>query len=167
MTTGSILEKIESSRKDLLDLSLRNPLLNYQTLRARGVETIEADPISVFKMLVRDGKKVSFVPEDDERETTTSGRRANLLLRTSGTSSELQRRLLNTYRTSNTIIQEQGVNTLFIALGMVIWRESDHSEVERRAPPGVRSCTTRQGEYQLRFQRVLHRRGFRIKHIVC
>ena len=134
MTTGSILEKIESSRKDLLDLSLRNPLLNYRTLRARGVETIEADPISVFKMLVGNGKKVSFIPEDDERKIGNSGRRANLLLRASGTSGELQRRLLNTYRTSNTIIQEQGVNTLFMALGMVVWHESDDSEVERRAP---------------------------------
>ena len=135
MTTESILSKIESSRKDLLDLSLRNPLLNYRTLRARGVETIDADPASVFRNLARDGKKVSFVPEDAEEEPTPARRgRSNLSLRALATPSELQRRLINTYRTSNTIIQEQGVNTLFIALGMVIWRESESSETDRRAP---------------------------------
>ncbi len=139
MTTESILSKIETSRKDLLDLSLRNPLLNYRTLRARGVETIDADPVSVFRNLVRDGKKVSFVPEDEDNEgdtipTPTPRRGSTLPLHALATPGELQRRLITTYRTSNTIIQEQGVNTLFIALGMVIWRESESSETDRCAP---------------------------------
>ena len=135
MTTESVLSKIETSRKELLDLSLRNPLLNYRTLKARGVKTIDADPVSVFRNLVGDGKKVAFVSEDDERETTATSRRGSILsLRALATPGELQRRLVNTYRTSNTIIQEQGVNTLFIALGMVIWRESESSETDRHAP---------------------------------
>ena len=40
MTSESILPKIEESRKELLDLSLRNPLLNHRSLRARGVEMV-------------------------------------------------------------------------------------------------------------------------------
>ena len=41
---------------------------------------------------------------------------------------------LNTYYAANTVIQEQGVNTLFIALGMVEWYASDTSDIVRRAP---------------------------------
>ena len=40
MTSESILPKIEESRNKLLDLSLRNPLLNHRSLRARGVEMV-------------------------------------------------------------------------------------------------------------------------------
>ena len=36
----SILAQIEEARKELLDLSLRNPLLNYRPLRARGLEVV-------------------------------------------------------------------------------------------------------------------------------
>ena len=32
--------RLENSRKELLDLSLRNPLLNYRPLSARGVEIV-------------------------------------------------------------------------------------------------------------------------------
>ena len=35
-----IRARIESSRKELLDLSLRNALLNYRPLSARGVEVV-------------------------------------------------------------------------------------------------------------------------------
>ena len=55
-------------------------------------------------------------------------------LQTNEPSDRLQSRLLNTYYMANTLIQEQGVNTLFIALGMVVWYESNDSDTERRAP---------------------------------
>ena len=39
---SSIASEIDKSRIELLDLSLRNPLINYRTLRARGVEVVGA-----------------------------------------------------------------------------------------------------------------------------
>ena len=64
---GSILAKIEASRRELLDLSLRNPLLNYRTLRAKGVEIAGESSAQVFKTLVTDGYPMAFLPgrEDD------------------------------------------------------------------------------------------------------
>ena len=53
MTVNSIIEEIEASRKELLDLSLRNPLLNYRLLRSRGVEVVDEIPSAVFDILVR------------------------------------------------------------------------------------------------------------------
>ena len=46
----------------------------------------------------------------------------------------MQKRLLNTYRLANTAIEETGVNTLFLGLGMLRWYESDSSQEERLAP---------------------------------
>ena len=128
MTPDSIVEKIETSRKDLLELSLRNPLLNYKLLRAKGVEAVGADPAKVFRTLVHNNGSMRFIDAESKS-------RANNRIRTTATSSdELEKRLLKTYYDANTLIQEQGVNTLFVALGMVHWYEADSSEIERKAP---------------------------------
>ena len=50
-TTSSI---IEASREELLDLGLRNPLLNYRPSRARGVQVVDELPAEVFRILVHD-----------------------------------------------------------------------------------------------------------------
>ncbi len=162
MTANSlqeIIDRIEISRKELLDLGLRNPLVSYRYLRGRGVEATDTDAESVFDVLVRKGRPISFLPtavqetsasseepelDDDfgpSRRKSSSkgsrrrtGRRTRNVLQTRESQAELQRRLLATYYTSNTLLQEQGVNTLFVALGMVTWYEADASDIERRAP---------------------------------
>ena len=127
MTTESIKEKIELSRTELLDLSLRNPLLNYKLLTAKGVEAVGANPVEVFGALVRDGASMRFL--DAESKSTARNR-----LRTGETAEQLERRLLKTYTDARTLIEEQGVNTLFIALGIVHWYDADSSDLERKAP---------------------------------
>ncbi|PKB72648.1 MAG: hypothetical protein BZY75_06030 [SAR202 cluster bacterium Io17-Chloro-G7] len=141
---------LESARKELLDLGLRNPLLNYRLLRTRGLEMVDEVPSEVYRQLTAEGKAISFVPSvlreaggeiDDNlgqpTEEETSGglapRHTDSRLQTSSSSQELQSRLLATYYLANTFIQEQGVNTLFLALGMLTWREGDNDE-GRRAP---------------------------------
>ena len=141
--------KIDESRKELLDLSFRNPLLNYRTLRARGVEIVGADPEEVFARLVTSSNRMQILPlpDDDghpagaslmrETESTSSNivrRTGSNRFQTNESKSDLLRRLRNTYYFANTTIQEQGINTLFIALGMVEWYESDRSDNTRRSP---------------------------------
>ena len=127
MTTDSIKEKIERSRTELLDLSLRNRLLNYKLLKAKGVEAVGAKPVKIFETLLRNNPPMQFL--DVKSKSSRNNR-----IRTAETSDQLGRRLLRTYYDANTLIQEQGVNTLFMALGMVSWYESDSSEQERKAP---------------------------------
>ena len=55
-------------------------------------------------------------------------------LQTAESPENLDKRLLNTYRDANTSIEETGVNTLFLALGMLQWYESDSSQQPRYAP---------------------------------
>ena len=154
MEPEELLAEIEAARKELLDLGLRNPLINYRPLRAKGVETTGSNPARVFDVLVRRGRTVSFVAQPDEDEPApqslpgfnaphwpdgdvlrdpTRNSPTNRL-QTPYSSGELDNRLLKTYYESNTRMQETGVNSLFLALGMIRWYESDASDEERRAP---------------------------------
>ncbi|MDE2686329.1 MAG: DUF4011 domain-containing protein [Chloroflexota bacterium] len=140
----AIRDRLENSRRELLDLSLRNPLLNYRTLRARGVEVVGAESRQVFEMLVTDKRALPFAPasQDEvsvvnlwgESEGSVSATQTGRSLQTAETQASLQRRLLNTHRLANRTIEETGVNTLFLGLGMLKWFESDSSQDARWAP---------------------------------
>ena len=141
----SVQTRLDTARTELLDLGLRNPLINYKLLKARGIEVIDESPPDIYQILVQSGKAMSFLPkreseedkvllfEDDEAENDSS-RYTDNKLQTSHSSTELQKRLLNTYYTARTAIEEQGVTTLYLALGMLEWYESESSEESRRAP---------------------------------
>lgn len=158
---ASVTNKLHASREDLLDLGLRNPLLNYRLPKARGVEVVDELPEQVFYILVREGHPMTFgtVEEDDADgaqydasvtsaysgepslsqpdEMTSDGpasRHVDHELQTALTSQRLQSRLLKTERDARTYIEEQGVNILFLALGSLRWYESDSSEQPRVAP---------------------------------
>ena len=136
----TIAAQIDSERRNLLDLTLRNPSLNYRLMRARGVEASEASPSDVFAALVKNGAAVTFLPKpDDDAPHPRPARRrgaksGTMALQTDETERNLAARLLKTYHTARTFMEEQGVNTLFIALGMVEWHESEASETPRKAP---------------------------------
>ena len=68
MATDAIISKIEASRKELLDLGLRNPLPNYRALKSRGVEVIDEIPATVFDILVHKERRMSFLPRPDDDE---------------------------------------------------------------------------------------------------
>jgi hypothetical protein len=57
---SKISTAIETSREELLDLGLRNPLLNYRPSCARGVEVVDELPAEVFRILIREGRPKSF-----------------------------------------------------------------------------------------------------------
>ena len=64
-----VLARLEADRRALLDLSLRNPLLNYRP-RARGLEMVGEAPPDLLRILVREGKAMTFLHDpaaaDDE-----------------------------------------------------------------------------------------------------
>jgi len=160
--TNLIAERLEGARRDLLDLSLRNTLLNYRVLRSKGIEIVDELPEEVFRLLVTDTKTMSFLPIPDEEaqevEAPTGGRaeegvllaqpedvaqagperpaerHVDRHLQTPYDGVQLQRRLLNTHYAARGSIEEHGVNTLFLALGMLHWYESSQSTDERKAP---------------------------------
>lgn len=122
----SIRARLESSRKELLDLGLRNPLLNYKTPKGKGLKIVRESAEAVYDILVRQGKAMTFLAERDDAKNFTDTR-----LQTDEEEEKLQTRLLNTYYFARTSIEEQGVNILYLALGMLRWHDG---EEDRFAP---------------------------------
>ena len=144
-SVDSIRNRLEASRRELLDLGMRNPLLNYRPSRARGIEIIGESTTQVFDVLVTQGKAMSFLADDTKEGSPrlwdeeialppVTVNQSDNRLQTAEPPPNLDRRLLNTFRDANTSVEETGVNTLFLALGMLQWYESDSSQQARFAP---------------------------------
>jgi hypothetical protein len=59
---GDLTVTLGVARRDLLDLGLRNTLLNYRPLRAKGADVINETPREVFQLRVREEKHLTFLP---------------------------------------------------------------------------------------------------------
>ncbi len=177
---NSVEKQVNIARNELLDLSLRNTLINYRALKSRGVEVVDELPAQIFRLLVSESRALSFLPAPEKEEKNQAHREQEPLeevlvvtlpeqqeapepvaseevvirllgdtsptgeepaphqldaqLQTPYTAANLQQRLLNTYYTARTYIEEQGVNVLYLAMGMLRWYESTSSDVVRQAP---------------------------------
>ncbi|HYE98004.1 MAG TPA: DUF4011 domain-containing protein, partial [Planctomycetota bacterium] len=154
MPADPVTERLLASRVDLLDLSLRNPLLNYRPSTRRGVEIIDETSAQVFAALVVDGLSLRFhatktastvidaggggtLAVEDETAAPAVGlgaENAATSLATPYTRELLAHRLLETHYDAWLSLQEQGANILFLALGMLRWREDADAKQDRRAP---------------------------------
>ena len=160
--TPSIQSDLDKSRRDVLDLSLRNPLLNFRPSKRRGVHVVDELSRELFAILVENGRVMYFRPAPDGHGLRTqpdsaapddvpaellallaepavetgeaAARHTDNKLQTGLTTAGLNLRLRETFRQARLSIEEQGVNILYLALGMLRWYESDSSDTERRAP---------------------------------
>ncbi len=152
-TPDPITARLKSSRVDLLDLSLRNPLLNYRPSARRGLDVIDETSTQVFSFLFAEAGSLRFHPTKKSVELPKDGEvfylddespgpaevgvgKANAAnsLATPYTKETLAARLLSTASDARLTIQEQGVNTLFLALGMLQWRDEETAKESRYAP---------------------------------
>ena len=146
MTADEIRQDLERSRQELLDLSNRNRLISCARTARGGLEIIDERIEQVFDLLYRQGRSMSFLRSataDSEStgeldfgqpEELDPNRHSDNRLQTALSDEALQRRLLRLFRDSRTLIEEQGVNTLYLALGFLYWKESPAADRERRAP---------------------------------
>lgn len=145
---------LESLREQLLDISKRNRLLNTPLLstRAKHLRIVEERSDALFHILVREGRKMTFLPaaeaddSDDgeaapplpEDEADGNGEfqphHLDRKLQTPHGPEKLQKKLLSLYRGARTVEEEQGVSVLYLALGFLRWREAAASSVDRFAP---------------------------------
>lgn len=157
----SIRDRLLKERHALLDLSTRNRLLNtpLRTRNNRAIEIVDENAAEVFRLL-NSGKALSFIPgvqlSDEERaaldpdDDVTGGipqpedeavdargvatRHSDLRLQTRLTSEGLQKRLFDIWYDAQTLEEEQGVNILYLALGLLRWFDADTSDIVRHAP---------------------------------
>jgi very-short-patch-repair endonuclease len=83
-----------------------------------------------------DDEDVGLPQPDDEIDSATrlSKRHLDARLQTSLSPEALQRRLLNLFRDAQSMIEEQGVNILYLALGHLKWFEAEQTDAPRYAP---------------------------------
>ncbi len=162
-----IEDQLKKARKNLLDLTMRNRLLNYRPTKKKTIRVVDGDLIEVFKRLVLQERTMEFRPQKENQLSikskslssegstldqeeynsnsssiwsmpdsleTPESRLTDRFLQTALDSERLDHKLLHVSRQASTVLEEQGYNALFLALGYLEWFESRASKKGRRAP---------------------------------
>lgn len=66
----SVEEQLEDARKNLLDMSLRNKLLNFKQYKRSTAEVVDEVPAEIYQQLVLDETAMSFVPNEQDDTPT-------------------------------------------------------------------------------------------------
>lgn len=139
-------------QRKLLDLSLRNNLLNFRG--GKKALKLDAPNPSALEDLLADGQSLKLLPRPDlmdgadprnqtiyegrEREDVRREHALDALKRrevfVSVPQEELETRLVELYRAARSTLQEGGANTLFLALGFLSWTRDDKAGQRYRAP---------------------------------
>ncbi len=148
--TGGPLSKKTQWERKLLDLGLRNALINMRLTRT--VLPILSSSLDELEDALADGGDFSVLPRpEDWHRTTDSFTMENLheleglsqviaaefknkRLRTCYTETECAKSIKELYRASKTNLEENGANTLYLALGLLKWYENPRSQKPRFAP---------------------------------
>ncbi|MFC4558361.1 DUF3320 domain-containing protein [Virgibacillus kekensis] len=140
-------DKITYWQNKLIDMSLRNNLLNYR-IQTQGIPVVTSklDQIEDFLSM---GKKVFIEPLPnewrnkvrdfrDQKELLTSkilsDDMKNDRLRSVLSEAKLEKELVKLYRKAKNTLEETGANSLFIALGFLKWYDPKSYSQERYAP---------------------------------
>ena len=142
--------KMDQWERKLLDLGLRNALINMRLTRT--VLPILTPSLDELEDALADGGDFSILPRpEDWHRTSDSFTMENLhelgglaevvaaefknkRLRTSLTEAECAKTVKELYRASKTNLEENGANTLYLALGLLKWYENPRSQKPRFAP---------------------------------
>ena len=143
MADTRILNKLEKWKQKLLDLGMRNRLLNYkETKRSSLVITFPSLSI-LYEKLVTDEKTLTFDhieaitnnKQQDEKQLSFSDisldedsiQKAIIPgdIQTNRDIIDLLQVLKNIRSRAKTILEEQGINTLFLSFGFLNWNDKD------------------------------------------
>jgi very-short-patch-repair endonuclease len=144
--------RLDHWKRKLLDLSLRNRLLNFKFTN-KAVQILCPDIASLEDALADGDKfeilaKPSEFAEDDPRSTEVYRRRTGddarkvvlmeefraRRLRAGAGRDKLSRQMLEIYREATLQLEEGGASTLYLALGFLAWYETPASQKRLLAP---------------------------------
>lgn len=161
-------------QRKLLDLSLRNNLLNFKTGK-RALKLESPDP-GVLEDVLSSGQSLKLLTRPDlmdgadpreralyeqrEREDVRRRHAEDALKRrevfVALTSKEMDVRLTELYRGARTALQEGGSNTLFLAIGFLSWTREDRAGQKYKAPLVLVPVTLERKSARSGFTMVLH-----------
>jgi len=144
--------RVDLWKSRLLDLSLRNRLLNFKETKST-IRILSAEPERVEDELAAEREltirpRPKLMSEEDPRNavTYTQQQRVDALadhlrdelaqgrIHTHLEESEHARRLTELFRAARNALEENGTNTLYAAVGILEWREAEHSDQVHQAP---------------------------------
>lgn len=145
-------DRLQRWQRKLLDLSLRNNLLNFKT--GKKALKLEVPDAAALEDLLASGQSLKLLPRPDlmdgadprsqalyEAREREDVRRAHALqalhkreVFVDAPEVELEARLVDLFRSARTTLQEGGANTLYLALGFLSWTREDRDGQRYRAP---------------------------------
>ena len=144
--SDNIIEKeFKNLRRELLDLTLRNQLLNFKS-RAKTITIVNQSPINLFQTLVLQEHKMYFTANKKDKKEDKSSvwdhipfdfskfSEGDRKLATDLTPKELQKRLYYINNQAKTMLQEQGYNILYLAVGFLQWKDKSKPRQKNNAP---------------------------------
>jgi very-short-patch-repair endonuclease len=149
---SKIEDRLARWQRKLLDLSLRNNLLNFRV--TKKVIPLDAPDPGFLEDVLAGGQALKLLPRPDlmdgndprsrvihEARTNEDLRRAHALDALQRNEvfvgiplNELETRLVELYRSARVALQEGGANTLFLAIGFLSWTRDDKNDKRFRAP---------------------------------
>ena len=114
--------RVEAWKRSLLDLSLRNPLIDRACAHAVEME-VAPELVPGFEDMVSSGDVITLLPADadaapEERAALLDEQRR---VRLTVDEAEFVRRLQSMTVTARTVIEETGANNLYLAVGTLTW----------------------------------------------
>ena len=143
---SNLPKKVQWERK-LLDLGMRNTLINLRMTKTQL--PILTSSLDALENALADGSDFTILPKPSDwrldefsfealHEKGATGivkaEFENKRLRSVLTEGELSKAIKGLYRTAKAALEENGANTLYLALGMLRWYESKRSTKPRYAP---------------------------------
>lgn len=156
MNVKNIEKEFENLRRTLLDLTSRNSLLNFKLDSRKSLEIVYSTPSHLFQTLVLQNKKMNFSASAKNKENEKSSGISSIFepikpiikpirgfnnslnydnsLKTLFTREQLQKRLFYINQQAKTMIQEQGYNILYLAVGFIEWSDKYKPNEVKKAP---------------------------------
>lgn len=143
---GALVSRFDVWQRHLLDLSLRNNMLNARIERSQ-IELVLPD-IAAFEDALADNKAFELqalsaeveLPQEEAAAREILHHEAERMLRKhallclSGGRLPVPRRVQKLYRDARRDLEEMGCNTLFVAVGFLRWKRPAEKEVSHLAP---------------------------------
>lgn len=143
--------RLDAWRKSLLDLSRRNKLLYFGEGRGTRVQVANPNIQELYQQIVIDRRSLGFPfvrdVSVDELEVATEEEASQITARvfpgdldiapavdSIDDLRQLYVRLERLRKATRTLSEEQGVHTLFLAVGFLEWKEAPHAQERVRSP---------------------------------
>ena len=142
---GDVKSRLNLWCKKLIDLSSRNPLVKFNERSQNVLKIIDEKPIEIYRLMVEEGNQLGFLPKDllirDELkafETYNRGeleqKHVDLFLQTNLEEKSLLYKLRKLSNSAQSSLEEYGYNSLYIALGSIVWHEIEYSDKIIQSP---------------------------------